>query len=214
MLEAIAVLSCGGPIDDRGLVIDPRGVDLQLVRDGECPILDSHGHRELGLVVDAWVEDPQSMLPISPLMGRLCFYDTKAGREAHGMIERQEVCGVSIGIQIASVAISEMDGTPLDIEEALERGYDDPDLLIIACRSLLTEVSITSMPGDPNAVVRAVGEDVLVRQMIKDGEAKLRRILNRETEQDWRDLDPQKKFERVLWDRRLVHYGAPEPIIR
>jgi hypothetical protein len=213
MFEAIAVLSCGGPVDDRGLVIDPAGIDLRRL---PCPILDSHDrHREIGLVVDAWVEeDAQGVLPISPLMGRLCFYDTKAGRAAHGMIERQEICGVSIGIEITEVAISEPDGTPLSVEEAIERGYDDPDLLIIAKRSILTEVSLTSMPGDPNAVVRAVGEDVLVRQMIKDGEAKLRRILNRETEQDWRDLDPQKKFERVLWDRRLVHYGAPEPIIR
>jgi hypothetical protein len=45
MLEAIAVLSCGGPVEARGLVIDPRGIDCSLVKVGRVPILDSHGNR-------------------------------------------------------------------------------------------------------------------------------------------------------------------------
>jgi hypothetical protein len=124
VLEAMGCLSCGGPFEERGLVIDPRGIDLSLVKAGRVPILDSHGSRRLGRVVDAWIGESCGVLPLDPLIGKLQFDDSKAGWRAHGMIERRELTGCSIGIRHTRMAFAEPDGTPLDVEAALERRDD------------------------------------------------------------------------------------------
>jgi hypothetical protein len=94
------------------------------------------------------------------------------------------LAGCSCGFRIENVAIFDADGTPLDVEEAIERGADDPDLIIIAERTVLREVSITATPADRNACVRAIGIDAEAWRMIRQGEATLRRILHPEYDRD------------------------------
>ena len=102
MLQAIACLSSGGPIEDRGLLIITSGIDLQLVRDGRVPILDSHRrtNRELGYVEDAWIADSMGLMPIDPLMGKLQFDDSEAGWRAHGMIEGASLPACRLELQL------------------------------------------------------------------------------------------------------------------
>jgi hypothetical protein len=140
-------------------------------------------------------------------MGRLQFADNAAGIRAHGMVEREELCGVSVGPKTVEIVVFAPDGEPLDADAALDR-RDDPGLIFIATRSVLEEVSLVVSPGDPHAIVRACGEDVLIRQVIKDGEARLRKILDRERERE----DPDEMLRRIL-DRRIIHHGPAESIL-
>jgi hypothetical protein len=72
----------------------------------------------------------------------------------------------------------DVDGDALDVEEALEWGPDDPDLVCIAQRSILTEISVTSVPADPACCVRALRFNAECWRMTKQGEAELQRILH------------------------------------
>ena len=106
-------------------------------------------------------------------------------------------------------AIRDADGGKVYIEDALERGPDDPDLIVIAQRTILREVSVTAMPADRNACVRAIGIDAEAWRMIRQGEATLRRILHPEYDRD--DDDDDELMRRVLVPgRETILYGAPE----
>jgi hypothetical protein len=165
MLKAVATLSTSATV--RGIVVDPHGIEVPDL----VPILDSHNVRNgcLGHLERAWVENDS-------LMGDLVFTGS-AGRRAYDLIERGSLNGVSCSFQIENVAIFDIDGDEVDVEEAVKRGHADPDLILIAQRSILREVSITAMPADPGAFVRAIGIDAEAWRMIRQGEAELDRIL-------------------------------------
>jgi phage head maturation protease len=91
------------------------------------------------------------------------------------MIERGELTGCSCGFHIDSVTVHDADGTMLDVEEALDR-RDDPSLFFIAQRSTIQEISVTAMPADPGACVRACSVYALYWAVIHDGEETLHRI--------------------------------------
>jgi hypothetical protein len=99
--------------------------------------------------------------------------------------------------------------TCFDLEEAIERGPEDPGLVVIAQRTILMEVSVTAMPADRNACVRACSPEGIAWQIIHDGEEKLDRILRPDRHGVG---DDGNMWQRVLADRKLVHYGAPESI--
>lgn len=188
MLEAAAILVSGQRGGDN-VVLYPEGIDLSLARAGRCPLLDSRREGAvLGRVCEAWVERRTFLDMKHPLMGLLLLADTRAGREAHEMIERGWLTGISVGVRVETVSF-QRDGTPVDADEAMERGEDDSSLFVIAHRSLLTEVSLTSCPADAGATVQACGLDVEVRRMIRDGERKLRRILDHASDDDDDDDD-------------------------
>jgi hypothetical protein len=208
-MKALAILSAGGGLYN-GFVIDTRGVDLALVEDG-VPILDSHGSRKLGWVTEAWLEDVDGVLPMAPVMGHLQFDDSMAGLRAYGMVERGELCHCSIRIEITEMGISDArSGAPLGIEEALARGCDDPDVLFIALRSVLKEVSLVNTPCDPDCVVRVV-EDVRIEMMHRTAhpfdydQRFARRHAGAEPDRD-------ELFQRVLNDPWMIHHGAAEPL--
>jgi hypothetical protein len=165
MLKPIGVLSTCEPV--KGIIVNPHGVEVP----ENVPVLDCHSIRNgcLGHLERAWVEDDL-------LMGELIFTGARGAR-AYQQIERGEVGGCSCSLKIDSVAIFDADGTPLDVEEAIER-QDDPALVVIAQRTVLREVSITATPADKNAFVRAVGLNAEAWRMIRQGEAELQRILH------------------------------------
>jgi phage head maturation protease len=199
MLKATGVLATSRD-DATGVIVDVRVFEVP----EHVPVLDSHDTAKLlGHIERAWVEDDS-------LMGELIFTGD-AGARAYKLIERMHVNGVSAGYTIDSVIIFDADGEALDVAEALER-QDDPDLVIVAEHVILREISITATPADPNACVRAVGLNAEMWRFIREREAELQRILDRDTLGD--DADTGDMYQRFLADQRLVKYGAPEPILR
>jgi hypothetical protein len=79
MLKAVGVLSTAAMV--KGIIVNPLGIDLASVRNGEIPILDSHNVRNpcLGYLKNAWLAESDSD-PV--LMGTLMFSDNHAGRRA------------------------------------------------------------------------------------------------------------------------------------
>jgi hypothetical protein len=53
-------------------------------------------------------------------MARARLNDNRIGREAYGMVEREELTCISAGLQIRRISIHDADGTELDVEEALD----------------------------------------------------------------------------------------------
>lgn len=172
MLRAKGIIATTGL--RKGILVDVESIEV-----GEhIPILDSHSTRNgcLGHVERAWIED-------GALWGDLVFTG-RAGRRAYRSIERQELNGVSCSFWIETVAICDGDGNEVGIEEALERGHADPDLTVVALRSILREVSICAAPSDAEAFVRATGFNAQCWAMIRQGEEELRRILHPDHDDD------------------------------
>ncbi len=101
----------------------------------------------------------------------------RPARRAYEMLEREELNGISAGLRITQISIFDADGNDLDPDddETLERVRDEPDLIFCAVRSVLAEVSLTAMPADRDACVRACGTDVETRRASRSGREKLRR---------------------------------------
>jgi Caudovirus prohead serine protease len=133
------------------LRIDEQSVDLDRVRRGVAPLLDSHQSggiaSSLGRISDAWIQGGR-------LMGRLSFNATEAGRGAEGMVARGEISGVSAGYQVREWEISDEDGRVVDPDRA---SYED-DLTFTATRWSLLECSLVSVPADSLASVRSLGD--------------------------------------------------------
>jgi phage head maturation protease len=142
-------------------------------------------------------------------MGDLVFTG-RAGRRAYERIERGSLNGVSCSFQIENVAIFDADGGELSAEETVERGPDDPDLIVIAQRTILLEVSLCAMPADRGAIVRACSLEAMAWQIIREGEETLHRILRPDRHGVG---DVGNMWQRILADRKLVHYGTPGEIL-
>jgi hypothetical protein len=178
MMKAVGVLlSASEPV--RGVYFDVHGVEIG----PNIPILDSHNlaNGGLGHVERTWTEGDS-------LWGELIFTGS-AGARAYRRIERGELGGCSCGLQIEAIAIRDASGDALTIDEAVARGPDDPDLDVIAQRTVLREVSITATPADKNAFVRAISFEAECWRMIRDGEETLRRILRPEPDYNVDDDD-------------------------
>jgi Caudovirus prohead serine protease len=134
------------------LRIDEQSVDLDRVRRGVAPLLDSHQSggiaSSLGKISDAWIQGGR-------LMGRLSFNATEAGRGAEGMVARGEISGVSAGYQVRDWEISDEDGRVVDPDSA---SYAD-DLTFTATKWSLLECSLVSVPADSLASVRSLSAD-------------------------------------------------------
>lgn len=214
MMKAIGILSTSEPVN--GIIVNPRGIEIG----PHIPILDSHNiaNGALGHLQRAWVEDDDDDAPV--LWGELIFTG-RAGARAHKLIERGSLSGVSCRFETVSFEIFDANGNELFADEAVERGHDDPDLIVIAQRSILQEVSITAMPADRNAFVRAIGFEAECWRMIRQGEAELDRILRPDRhgvgDDDGDDGADERSDDgmvtlsefmraRARADRRLVYY--------
>jgi hypothetical protein len=203
MMLARGVLATSGLKKDV-VVVDVKGIEVG----PDIPILDCHNMRNgcLGYLERAWVDE-------DVLWGELIFTGS-AGARAYKRIERGELAGVSCGFLIDSVAFCDGDGDEVDLDEALERGPDDPDLTVIATRVTLREVSITATPADPNAFVRAIGFEAECWRMIRQGEEALHRILHSDGDGvDGGMYGEHEGFRRIVMPP-LIQYAPPEPILR
>jgi hypothetical protein len=188
------ILCSGKMLRGDDVLIDPRDVDLSLVKAGRCPILDSHGDVVLGAIREAWVADFDGPL----LMINAHIIDNRIGRRAYGMIEREEH-SISAGIESRNITIHDTanDDAELSVAEALERGENDPDIFFCIRRSLLVEASLVVLAADPEACVRAADPDSLFRQVSREGEKSSR-------------IDGDG-FRRVIMPPSGILWGNPEP---
>ena len=112
------------------------------------PLLDSHSVANgcLGHLSQSWATDDS-------LFDELIFTGAH-GRRVYELIERGSLTKRSLcGFDIVNIAIRDADGGKVYVEDAIERGPDDPDLIVIAQHTILREVSVTAMPADRNACV-------------------------------------------------------------
>ncbi len=120
------------------LSMDPASIDLSRVQLGQVRFLDSHNAYEidavLGVVTAAAVDGGGS------LNGSIRLAETPRGEQAAGMISRGEVTGLSIGYQVKTWRLVEVDAADNEVWEAAQWE--------------LLEVSLVSVPADPAAGVR------------------------------------------------------------
>jgi hypothetical protein len=151
-----ATLSVGAPVKrmygTEVLSISPAAVDLQRAANGLVPVIDSHQiagiGNVLGLLKRAWFESGQ-------LAGLLAFDDSEVGRMAEGLVTRGTVRGISIGYSVSEWEITDSEGTVVDPDR--ERLMWDQDYTFTAKRWELLEVSLVSVPADPEAMIRSRG---------------------------------------------------------
>jgi hypothetical protein len=108
-------------------------------------MLDNHSVRRppLGYVADAWVTDGM-------VKAKLVFSNTVAGYKAFTMAERQEVVGVSPGIEASEFVVRDQTGCEIEIEHGDAESYArDPRLTLVTMRSQLLEVSLTAARAKP-----------------------------------------------------------------
>lgn len=120
------------------LDMSAAAVDLGRVAMGQVRFLNHHNQWEmnavLGVVESARLENGQ-------LVGRVRLAETDAGREAEGMISRGELTGLSIGYGVRKWMLAEILEGDLEVWRAAEWE--------------LFELSLVSVPADPNAGVRS-----------------------------------------------------------
>ena len=125
---------------------------VNLKRLGTCgiPLIDSHNMAGIGSVLGnlqrVWFDG-------NKLVGLIVFDDSKAGRNAEGMVARGMLRAVSIGYRVDKWEITDPDGDVVDLEK--ERMQWDVEYTFTAVRWTLFEVSLVSVPADPDAVIRA-----------------------------------------------------------
>jgi hypothetical protein len=149
-----AVLSVGAAVarvyGTEVLLIAPGAVDLGRVRNGLCPLIDSHQiagiDNILGRVTDAWFE-------AGKLVGRLAFDDSQPGRAAEGMVSRGTVRGISIGYAVTEWEIKDAEGDVVDPDR--ERLSWDEQYQFAAVKWTLLESSLVSVPADASAMIRS-----------------------------------------------------------
>jgi hypothetical protein len=142
-------------------------------------------------------------------MGVLCFTG-KAGRRVYDQVERGLLNGVSCSLDIENVAIFDSDGDQLNVDDPLAQ-RDDPALNVVVTRSVLREVSITSVPADRNCFVRSLSVEAEAWRMIEQGELALRQILRPDRDHDIGD--DATMWNRVLADLQGLRHGAAEPFV-
>jgi hypothetical protein len=156
------------------LKIDVKSVDLDRVRRGVAPVLDSHQvgsiTTALGKISDAWIENGK-------LLGTLSFNSTEAGRSAEGMIACSEIAGVSAGYRVEQWEIADEDGNVVDPDRA---SFDD-NLTFTATRWQLLECSLVSVPADASASIRSrndslahIRQRMISRQAMHDAQQRAR----------------------------------------
>ena len=150
-----AVISRGSPVKrfygTETLRIHPDAVNLQRMKQGGIPVLDSHNQYSisaaLGRVARTWFDK-------GALLGQLVFNDTDEGRKAEGMVSRGEIGGISAGYRVDEWKITDKDGNIIDPET--DRIRWDDDLSFEAVRWEVYEASLCSVPADASASIRTM----------------------------------------------------------
>lgn len=144
------VLSIGAAVTRCGFVeeleISEAAIDLARVDRGVVPLLNAHSRWSigdiLGTITSARIEAVDG---VSALVAVARFADTDAGREAEGMVARGELRGVSIGYNVRTWSVVEID------EETGVHTWR-------ATAWELLEGSFVPVPADPSAGVRSAAQ--------------------------------------------------------
>lgn len=132
------------------LLIEAGAVNLERLASCGVPVIDSHNifgiDGVFGNLQRAWFDAGQ-------LLGLLLFDDSEAGRKAEGLVARGMIRAVSIGYRVDEWEITDPAGNEIDPEK--ERMQWDVKYTFTATRWTLLEVSLVSVPADPDAVVRS-----------------------------------------------------------
>jgi hypothetical protein len=152
------VMSTGAAVDryygTEVLLIEVGAVNLERLASCGVPVIDSHNifgiDGVFGNLQRAWFDG-------GLLLGLLLFDDSEAGRKAEGLVSRGMIRAVSIGYRVDEWKITDPDGNVIDPEK--ERMQWDIKYTFTATRWTLLEVSLVSVPADPDAVVRTANPD-------------------------------------------------------
>jgi hypothetical protein len=154
-----AVLSVGAAVQraygSEVLSINAGAVNLERLTTCGIPLIDSHNIFGIGGVfgrlVRAWFDRGR-------LMGLLAFDDSENGKSAEGLVSRGTVRGISIGYRVDEWEVTDDEGDVVDPGRL--RG--DGEYTFTAKRWELLEVSLVSVPADPNAFVRSFGSSASI----------------------------------------------------
>lgn len=137
-----AIFSAGTRVSRWGmfeeLAISVEAIDLNRVALGQVKLLDSHNQYAIDAVLGA-VENAR--VEGGKLVGRIRFADTEAGRAAEGAVARGELTGISVGYRVTTWVLVSSEG-----EAEIWR----------AEKWELLEVSLVSVPADPQAQMRSI----------------------------------------------------------
>ncbi|KWV54330.1 hypothetical protein AS156_00965 [Bradyrhizobium macuxiense] len=151
---AEAVLSIGAAVrrlyGTEKLEITPKAVDLGRAQSGLVPLIDSHNIAGIGSVLG---RVSQVRIEAGKLIGLLSFDDSDAGRNAEGLVARGTLKGISIGYRVDEWQVTDDDGNVVDPDR--ERLMWDEQYVFTAVRWELLEVSLVSVPADPDAMIRS-----------------------------------------------------------
>jgi hypothetical protein len=134
------------------LSITKDAVDLnRLRRDrGGIPLLDSHSiasvFHTVGRLTSAWIEDQKPY-------GTLRFARTPEGQKAEAMVSRGELRTVSPACTVQEWSAEDEDGEEIEIVNPDWSHWASGDTVYVARRWQLTEVSLTTIPCDPAALI-------------------------------------------------------------
>ena len=165
------------------------------------------------------VEPIDSGVSCGSLIGDLELFDTPAGLRAWEAIERGEL-HISLGYEVTRLALYDTEEErfldPDETREACEmrerRGYrswqsSDRPLIELISESVLQEVSLCTVPSDDETSV--IGPLALSRAFDKYQRERRMLELHGDDGGDY-ETDPQVIFEKVLYDRRILHFHPPE----
>jgi hypothetical protein len=152
------VISMGSPVQrfygTEVLRISPAAVNLERMEGGSIiPVLDSHQSvgldKALGRYTKTWFER-------KALMGTIRFNQTPNGEMAMGMVERNEIAGISAGYTVNEWEITDSDGRVIDPDVERVR-WDEDGLTFTATRWSLHEGSLVTVPADMHSSIRSLG---------------------------------------------------------
>jgi hypothetical protein len=160
------------------LLISPAAVNLERIDSCGVPVIDSHNvfgiDGVFGRLQRAWFSGGQ-------LLGLFLFDDSEAGRKAEGLVARGMIRAVSIGYRVDEWKVADANGNVIDIEK--DRVLWDEEYTFTAIRWTLLEVSLVSVPADPDALIRmhtadpggtigsAGASEILARMRLREREA-------------------------------------------
>jgi hypothetical protein len=151
-------ISMGSPVQrfygTEVLKISPAAVNLDRMKGGSMiPLLDSHQGvgiaNALGRFQKTWFKG-------GGLMGTIRFNQTPNGEMAMGMVERNEIAGISAGYTVDEWEITDSDGRVID-PDAGRINWDEDGLVYTATRWSLHEGSLVSVPADSLSGIRSFG---------------------------------------------------------
>src|SRR5258708_1485081 len=87
----------------------------------------------------------------------------RAGRRAVDAAGREQVVGISCGVEFADFSVEDRQGREVEIDpEDVESAVRNPNFVLVATRTQIIEVSLVPVASDPGAfITRALSGDMV-----------------------------------------------------